>query len=134
MLGSEKPTKGAMVAIEMRDGAALADELLQRVSQMVGEKATVTTVFGDPVERDGITIVPVARARFGFGAGGGGGARGGEHGSGGGGGGGALVSPAGYIELRGGTAEFKRISSPIDLFAVIAAASIAVLALRRIFT
>jgi uncharacterized spore protein YtfJ len=123
-----------MVAVEMRDGAAMADELVQRVSRMVGERATVTTVFGDPVEREGVTIVPVARARFGFGAGGGGGARGGEHGSGGGGGGGALVSPAGYIELRAGTAEFKRISSPMDLLAAIAAASLAVLALRRIFT
>jgi uncharacterized spore protein YtfJ len=121
------------VATEMRDGAALADELLRRVSQAVGERATVTTVFGETVERDGVTIIPVAKARFGFGGGGGGGARGGEHGSGGGGGGGALVSPAGYIELRGGTAEFKRISSPIDLVAVIAAASLAVLALRRLF-
>ena len=122
-----------MVATEVRDGAALADDLLRRISQAVGERATVATVFGEPVERDGLTIIPVAKARFGFGGGGGGGARGGEHGSGGGGGGGALVSPAGYIELRGGTAEFKRISSPIDLLAVIAAASLAVLAVRRIF-
>ena len=72
----------------------------------------MSTVFGDPVEREGITVIPVAKARFGFGGGGGAGGREGEEGSGGGGGGGALVNPVGYIELHDGAARFKRISSP----------------------
>ena len=109
--------------MEMPSGASLADELLQRIGQAVGQKASVTTVFGDPVEREGVTVVPVAKARFGFGGGGGGGVRDGDEGSGGGGGGGALVSPVGYIELRGGNANFKRISSPFDLVGLVAAAS-----------
>ena len=87
---------------EMQSGTTLADELLQRIGQTVGDKANVSTVFGDPVERAGITVIPVAKARFGFGGGGGGGARGGQEGSGGGGGGGAVVSPVGYIEVRRG--------------------------------
>jgi len=115
-----------------QDGSALADELLQRIGQTVGDKAKVSTVFGEPVEREGITVIPVAKARFGFGGGGGAGARGGEEGSGGGGGGGAFVSPVGYIELRDGAAQFKRIFSPVDLLALVAAVSLAALAVKRL--
>ena len=117
---------------EMQSGTTLADELLQRIGQTVGDKANVSTVFGDPVERAGITVIPVAKARFGFGGGGGGGARGGQEGSGGGGGGGAVVSPVGYIEVREGTAQFKRISSSADLVALVAAAALTALAVKRL--
>jgi uncharacterized spore protein YtfJ len=110
---------------------ALVDELLQRIGQTVGDGAKVSTVFGEPIEREGITVIPVARARFGFG-GGGGGAYDEEGGAGGGGGGGGVVSPVGYIEVRGGTAEFKRISSPVDLVAVVVAGALAALALKRL--
>jgi uncharacterized spore protein YtfJ len=116
----------------MQEGSALADTLLQRISQVVGDKAKVSSVFGEPVEREGITVIPVAKARFGFGGGGGAGARVGDEGSGGGGGGGAVVSPVGYIEVRDGTARFKRISSASDLLALVAAGSLAVLALERL--
>lgn len=115
-----------------RDGSALADELLRRIGQTVGDRAKVSTVFGEPVERDGITVIPVAKARFGFGGGGGAGASGGEEGSGGGGGGGALVSPVGYIEVRDGSARFRRISTPVDLLALVVAASIATVAVKRL--
>jgi uncharacterized spore protein YtfJ len=127
-----KPTKEARVTTEMRHGSALADELLQRIGQTVGDKAKVATIFGEPVERQGITVIPVAKARFGFGGGGGAGARGGEKGSGGGGGGGAFVSPVGYIEVRDGTAQFKRISTPVDLVPLVVATSLAVLAVKRL--
>ena len=116
----------------MHIGSSLADELLQRIGQTVGQTATVSTVFGDPVEREGVTVVPVAKARFGFGGGGGGGVRDGDEGSGGGGGAGAVVSPMGYIELRGGTARFRRISSPFDLVGLVVAASFAAFAVRRL--
>ena len=115
-----------------RNRAALVDELLQQIGETVGGKANVSTVFGDAVERAGITVIPVARARFGFGGGGGGGARESEEGSGGGGGGGVSVSPVGYIELRDGSATFKRISSPVDLLALVAAGSLVALAVKRL--
>lgn len=117
---------------ETRDGAALADELLRRIGQTVGDKAKVSTVFGEPVEHAGIAVIPVAKARFGFGGGGGAGSRQGEEGSGGGGGGGAMVSPVGYIEVHDGSARFKRISSRGEVVAAVAAASLAVLVLRRL--
>jgi uncharacterized spore protein YtfJ len=120
------------VTTTVQDGSALADELLQRIGQTVGDKAKVSTVFGEAVERDGITVIPVAKARFGFGGGGGAGTREGDEGSGGGGGGAASVSPVGYIEVRDGTAQFKRISGPVDLLALVAAASLAALAVKRL--
>jgi uncharacterized spore protein YtfJ len=126
-----RATKEGTVS-EMRYGADLADELLRRIGQLVGDRVSVSTVYGEPIERDGLTVIPVARARFGFGGGGGGGVREEEHGSGGGGGGGALVSPAGYIEIRDGAAQFKRIASPADLVALGAAAALAAIALRRL--
>lgn len=55
---------------ETHDGTALADELLKRIGETVGDKAKVSTVFGEPVKRAGITVIPVAKARFGFGGGG----------------------------------------------------------------
>jgi uncharacterized spore protein YtfJ len=115
-----------------QDGSALAEALLQRIGQTVGDRASVSTVFGEPVERERITVIPVAKARLGFGGGGGGGAREGREGSGGGGGGGVLVSPVGYIEVRNGSASFRRIFSPTDLVALVAASSLAALALKRL--
>jgi hypothetical protein len=54
-------------------------------------------------------------------------------GGGGGGGGGASVTAIGFIEVRDDSAEFKRISTPMDWAALVAAASIAVLTLKRLF-
>jgi len=117
--------------METQHAPALVDELLQRIGRTVGDGARVSTIFGEPIEREGVTVIPVARARFGFG-GGGGGAYQPDGGSGGGGGGGGVVSPVGYIEVRDRTAEFKRISSPLDLVAFVVAGSLAALALKRL--
>jgi uncharacterized spore protein YtfJ len=118
---------------EAQERTELVNDLLDRIGQAVGERAQVSAVFGEPVEREGLTVIPVAKARFGFGGGGGSGTSQGDEGSGGGGGGGAAVSPVGYIEVRDGSAAFKRITTPTDLLAVVAAASLAVLALKRLF-
>jgi uncharacterized spore protein YtfJ len=122
------------VATQVDNRLELVEELLQRIGNTVGDKANVSSVFGQPVEREGITVIPVARARFGFGGGGGGseGAPEGEGGAGGGGGGGAMVSPVGYIEVRAGSAEFKRVTGPLDVLALVAAASLAALAFKRL--
>jgi uncharacterized spore protein YtfJ len=49
----------------------LGSRLLERLAGHVGGKAGAKAVFGDPVERDGVTVIPVARVRWGVGAGGG---------------------------------------------------------------
>jgi uncharacterized spore protein YtfJ len=87
--------------VQAQERAELANELLERIGQTVGQRAQASTIFVEAVEREGVTVIPVARARFGFGGGGGGGTLGEEgQGSGGGGGDSVAVSPIGYIELR----------------------------------
>jgi uncharacterized spore protein YtfJ len=120
------------MSVAAQERSELVNELLERVGQTVGERAQASTIFGEPVEREGVTVVPVAKARFGFGGGGGSGTRDGGEGSGRGGGGGLAVSPVGYIEVRDRSSEFKRISSPIDLLALVTAASVALIAVRRL--
>lgn len=121
------------MAVKASERSEMVTELLERIGAAVGERAQVSTVFGEPVQRERVTVIPVAKARFGFGGGGGSGARGeGEEGSGGGGGGGVVVSPVGYIEVRDDGAEFRRIHTRTDVIALAATASVAALALKRL--
>jgi uncharacterized spore protein YtfJ len=81
---------------------------IERIAERLGENAHATTIFANPVQSDGVTVIPVARARLGFG-GGSGRQKEGEEGSGGGGG--LVVTPVGYIELRKGHSTFRPISN-----------------------
>ena len=92
-------------AREQASRAATGLGFTERLAERVGAAARAAAVFGDAVEQEGVTVIPVARAKWGFGGGSGG--RGEEEGAGGGGG--ASVSPVGYIELRAGEARFRRI-------------------------
>jgi uncharacterized spore protein YtfJ len=78
----------------------LADELA----------GSVCSVFGSPVERDGVTVIPVAKARWGMG--GGAKSRGEVRPPGSVGGGGAIVKPMGFLELSGGRTKFRPILDP----------------------
>ncbi|TFB64017.1 MULTISPECIES: hypothetical protein [Cryobacterium] len=64
--------------------------------------AGVKTAYGDPVQIDGVTLVPVALSYYGFG-----GADTGEGGAGSGGGGGGVSLPIGAYVKSGGTARFE---------------------------
>ncbi len=102
---------------------------IERLARTLSVEATAAHIFGAPVERDGVTIIPVAKARYGFG--GGGGARAGESGSGGGGG--AVINPAGYIEIANGSARFRPIRDPLTLIPALAAGgALALLAARAL--
>jgi uncharacterized spore protein YtfJ len=126
------PTKEAVMAVEVQERSRLVEDLLERIGESVGHRAQVSAVFGEPVERGSLTVIPVAKARFGFGGGGGFGTLKGEEGSGGGGGGAAAVTPIGYIKMGNGGATFKRISTPMDVFAFVAGVSVAALAVKRL--
>jgi uncharacterized spore protein YtfJ len=67
------------------------DEMLQGVRDAM----TARTVFADPIERDGATIIPAAKVR-------GGGGGGGDSQENGGGGFGLSASPAGAYIIREG--------------------------------
>lgn len=93
------------------------DHIVQALAERVGLHAGANAVFGQPVDREGITVVPVAKVRWGFGGGSGRGieegSEAGEIGEGSGGGGGVMASPLGFIEIRDGRAEFKRANDPV---------------------
>lgn len=82
-----------------------ADKFIGAMAEKLGVVARAATIFAEPVERDGITVIPVAKVRWGFG--GGAGHREDEEGAGGGGG--VQVTPVGFIEIKSGEAEFRRI-------------------------
>ncbi|MHB9757008.1 spore germination protein GerW family protein [Streptomyces sp. BYX5S] len=105
--------------------------LLERLAEKLGGRASVAAVFGDPVFREGITVVPVARVGFGFGGGAGREAAGDKDGEGGGGGGGAGAKPLGFIEIKDGNATYKPIRDPwVDVVLPIATLLIGVLSTR----
>ena len=84
-------------------------EMIERVADKVGLNAGARAVFGEPVERAGLTIIPVAQVIFGTG-GGGGSSSADEAGSGAGGG--ALTRPLGYIEIGEDGAVFRQLRQP----------------------
>lgn len=77
-------------------------------SEMVGrtyDAMNVKRVFGDPIERDGVTLIPVASVW-----GGGGGGEGGDEPSesgGSGGGFGVIARPIGVYEIREGSVTWR---------------------------
>lgn len=90
------------------DTGEAARSLVRQLAERMGASVSARTVYGDPVERDGTTVIPVASVQYGFG----GGAereRNGEEEEEGGGGG-VRVVPVGFIEIRGEGARFRRIS------------------------
>jgi uncharacterized spore protein YtfJ len=127
--GSAPNEAGA--AAEPQTGSFLA-----RLANQIGTRASATTIVGTPIEREGVTVVPVARASWGFGGGSGsGGGEGQGNGEGSGGGGGANVRPVGYIEMKNGQASFRAIYDPnavLRLAAALATAVALALALRLV--
>jgi len=82
-----------------------------QLGEILGASGRVNTVFGSPITHGDLTVVPVARARWGLG--GGRGLRPAENGQRrvGMGGGGMRVDPVGIVVLRGDDAEFRPIPS-----------------------
>ncbi len=94
---------------------------VERLAQRLGVAADASHIFGAPVERDGLTVIPVAKAVYGFG--GGSGRHEGEEG--GGAGAGVALTPVGFIEMGGGVARFRRLRDPLALLPIVAAGSLA---------
>ncbi|MFC3999524.1 spore germination protein GerW family protein [Nocardiopsis sediminis] len=86
---------------------SVADGLVSRIGGALNAHA----VYGAPVERAGVTVIPVAKVAFGFGSGAG---EGGPdtRGAGDGAGGGGTAVPLGFIEIRDDGAAFVPIRRP----------------------
>ena len=94
--------------------------LVENLAQTFSTKAGTNAVYGQPITQGELTIIPVAKVRFGLG-GGSGAQKPGQGGSGGGGGAGIL--PIGYIEIKGGESRFVRLNTPMVILQTIAALS-----------
>src|SRR5215218_6298381 len=79
------------------DSPKEAEMNVQELLSQSRDAMTVKRVFGDPIERDGVTVIPVANVSGGAGGGSGGSAD--EQGSGGGFG--LRATPAGVYVIRG---------------------------------
>lgn len=106
-----------------------SDQLLELLADRLGARFAASTVYGSPVERDGITVVPVAVARIGVGAGSGTDSSKDQEGEGGGGGG--MVAPVGYIELKDGHSRFVPVVHPARMAALVLLAALGALAILR---
>jgi uncharacterized spore protein YtfJ len=94
------------------------DEMLEKLGESLGSKATVKAVFGEPIQAAGKTIIPVAKVSYGFGGGFGAGRprnpeeTGRPKSEGGGGGGGVRAFPAGALEITPGNTRFIPFTDP----------------------
>jgi len=115
---------------EAQDAVSRAsDTLVNGLAGRIGLHANAAAVFGEPVQEAGITVIPVAKVRWGFGGGSGtdasgkDGSPGVDHGSGGGGG--IMASPVGFIEISEDGAYFHRVKDLGAVASIVAAAGVA---------
>jgi uncharacterized spore protein YtfJ len=122
----------AMDEVRGAVSSAPTNRLLERMAELVGARAGVQAVFGDPVKHDNLIVIPVARVRWGFG-GGGGHADGQPSGpaSGSGGGGGVAADPIGYLEIGPDGATFRPIRDPYPSPSFLIAAGLTVAIVLR---
>jgi hypothetical protein len=97
----------AAAIAEQAAAGAPTERILERLAEFVGSKATIQAVFGEPIRQGDITVVPVARVRWGFGGGAGRSDGPPTAGSGSSGGGGVAADPVGYVEIGPSGATFR---------------------------
>jgi uncharacterized spore protein YtfJ len=105
--------------------ASMVEELndVQRTIEQAKDALTVRRVFGDPYEKNGVTVIPAARVQGG--AGGGGGT--GPEGEGKGSGFGLAAKPAGAYVIKGEDVAWRPAVDPNKMLigaAVVAAAAL----------
>jgi len=93
-------------------------EQLESIVDRIKEHANVEAVYGEPIERNGKTVIPVAKVAYGFGGGYGSEGKesqenGQDHngGEGGGLGGGVKATPAGVVEITDYETRFIKFSN-----------------------
>jgi uncharacterized spore protein YtfJ len=112
----------------------MTDQPATRVTEMVAatrDALTVRRVFGEPYERDGVTLIPAAVLRGGVGGGGGADERGQQ---GEGGGFGVSARPVGAYVITGGTVTWQPafdLTRTIGIVAAVAAVRLLTSGRRR---
>lgn len=110
---------------------------LERLHQTLAgarDAITVRRVYGDPVERDGILVIPAAAVRGGGGGGGGNGTQpSGEIGEGSGFGFGMEARPAGAFVIENGDVRWEpAVDRPREIVAYATAGAVVLFALRAL--
>src|SRR6187397_3119593 len=92
----------------------MAEQLtdVQRTIEQAKDALTVRRVFGDPYEKDGVTIIPAARVQGAAGGGGGKGKGPEGEGNGSGSGFGLKARPAGAYVIRGDEVDWRPAIDP----------------------
>jgi uncharacterized spore protein YtfJ len=118
--GTNSATSNSPTTTSSPPASSARASFLERLASQTSARVAATTIVGAPIERDGVTIVPVARASWGFGGGAGSGGpdrRGSGEGTGGGGG--ASIRPVGYIEIKNGVSTFHPVFDPNTLLTLV---------------
>jgi uncharacterized spore protein YtfJ len=102
------------------------EQVLDALAKRIGGHAHARMVYGEPVRHDGITVIPVAHVRWGFGIGSG--FRNAPMRTGGGG---AIASPVGYLEISDNRCRYVPIRERGATAGAVAGA-VALLATRRL--
>ena len=102
-------------------------QFVGQLAEKLGASSAVKTIYGDPIDRGDVTIIPVAKVLYGFG--GGEGDRNGQGGAGGGGG--VKVTPIGYIEVKNGESKFRPIRNSAMTIALAVVGGVAGILLVR---
>jgi uncharacterized spore protein YtfJ len=115
------------------EGAGMIPQttFLDHLADRLETAANSRTVFGMPVERNGTTVIPVAKARWGLGGGAGTQAASNGPQVGTGGGGAAQVTPVGFIEIASEGACFRAIRDPSTTRWIVLGATVFGLAMLR---
>ena len=93
------------------------ERLLKGTVEELERMLNARNVLGDPIEKDGATIVPIVSFGFAFGAGGGTGGKSGAQGSGAGTGGGGGIKPLGAIIIDANGARVEAIKGAMTSIA-----------------
>jgi hypothetical protein len=101
------------------------NSFITQVADVLAHRAGSSLVYGEPVSRGDVTIIPVSRVKW-IVAGGEG-----PNEKGSGGMGRLHASPAGYIEVREGKARFHPIFSPFFVMQIILSAGLIAFLLQR---
>ncbi|MCF7876169.1 sporulation protein [Candidatus Bipolaricaulota bacterium] len=94
------------------------DEMIEQLADDLKSYASTSSIFGEPMEIQGATVIPVSKMSVGYGGGGGEGEEGssGDKGGGGGAGGGVKIEPAALIIAKDGEVSVASIKAKESKF------------------
>ena len=89
------------------------NELMRATMEKIHEMVDTNTIVGEPITTpDGVTLIPISRVTFGFGAGGGDYGKNPDGSFGGGSGAGVKIDPVAFLIIKDGTTRVMPVAVP----------------------